>query len=368
MIDPHVHLRDWNQADKETLVHGFQVALSVGIHGLFEMPNTDPPLTSKERIVQRLKDGDAALEALGGGLFHGVYGGVTQKREQLEEMVSLWKELFPRVVGLKYFAGHSTGDMGVIGEHVQSKLFKDLVELGFTGVLAIHCEEESLLRSDRWNPTVPESHSQARPEVAELVSVSNQLAMASEVGFQGVIHICHVSTPKVIHLIERWREQNPPFTITTGVTPHHLLLSDTLQRGTTGNELKMNPPLRSEESRAELMELFLAGRIDWIESDHAPHTLEDKRRGASGIPGIPGYRLLVEYLRGLGISPHELTLRTEKRVVEVFQLAKEPIWVERYGDDSIHKVGKDRVVTSYKDVAGEYPFDSFKDMLPRMNR
>ena len=47
MIDPHVHLRDWNQAKKETLRHGLGVAWRAGLDGVFEMPNTDPPLTSR---------------------------------------------------------------------------------------------------------------------------------------------------------------------------------------------------------------------------------------------------------------------------------------------------------------------------------
>ncbi len=49
MIDPHVHLRDWDQAGKETLRHGLSVAWRAGLDGVFEMPNTDPPLTSPGR-------------------------------------------------------------------------------------------------------------------------------------------------------------------------------------------------------------------------------------------------------------------------------------------------------------------------------
>ena len=56
MIDPHVHLRDWNQSAKETLRHGLSVAYRAGLDAVFEMPNTDPPLVRREEIVKRIDD------------------------------------------------------------------------------------------------------------------------------------------------------------------------------------------------------------------------------------------------------------------------------------------------------------------------
>ncbi len=109
MIDPHVHLRDWGQPGKETLRHGLSVAWRAGLDGVFEMPNTDPPLTSREAILRRIRDADQAVSDLGAGIFHGVYAGITPVPAQVEEVVDTWRRLFPRVVGLKMFAGHSTG-------------------------------------------------------------------------------------------------------------------------------------------------------------------------------------------------------------------------------------------------------------------
>ena len=111
MIDPHVHLRDWEQAAKETLRHGLSVAWRAGLDAVFEMPNTDPPLVTREAILRRIEDADSALRALGIPMVHGLYAGITAVPRQVEEMVRAWKELFPRVVGLKMFAGHSTGQM-----------------------------------------------------------------------------------------------------------------------------------------------------------------------------------------------------------------------------------------------------------------
>ena len=61
MVDPHVHLRDWDQADKETVRHGFDVAWRLGFSALFEMPNTSPPLTARRTISKRIDTADAAI-------------------------------------------------------------------------------------------------------------------------------------------------------------------------------------------------------------------------------------------------------------------------------------------------------------------
>jgi dihydroorotase len=99
MIDPHVHLRDWNQSAKETLRHGLSVAYRAGLDAVFEMPNTDPPLVRREEIVKRIDDADTAVHSQRIRIVHGLYAGLTAVPRQIEEMVRAWKELFPRVVG-----------------------------------------------------------------------------------------------------------------------------------------------------------------------------------------------------------------------------------------------------------------------------
>ena len=128
MIDPHVHLRDWNQSAKETLRHGLGVAWQAGLDGVFEMPNTDPPLTTREAIRRRIADADAALATLGVPLFHGLYAGLTADPAQIAQAVAAWRELFPRVVGLKMYAGHSTGEMGIIEREAQAVVYAELGE------------------------------------------------------------------------------------------------------------------------------------------------------------------------------------------------------------------------------------------------
>ena len=93
MIDPHVHLRDWNQKDKETIGHGLSLYKRAGFSWVFDMPNTNPPLTSEECILKRLEEGEGIGKAY--GIRYSVYAGLTSDENQIEAMVKLQNKLFP---------------------------------------------------------------------------------------------------------------------------------------------------------------------------------------------------------------------------------------------------------------------------------
>ena len=332
MIDMHVHLRDWAQRDKETLAHGMGVALLCGVDELFDMPNTSPPLTEREAILKRLEDASQCNAAV---RYH-LWAGVTSDYDQLMEVVKLHHELFPRVIGLKMFAGHSTGNMGLTEEESQKHVYQTLAQADYQGVLALHCEKESLLRPDLEKSDDFSSHSLARPVA----------------GFKGHLHICHLSSIETLLLVEDARARG--VRISCGLTPHHALLTtvDAQQRGLYA---KMNPPLRSETERSALFSALLAGRIDWIETDHAPHTLADKEGGASGIPGFSGLLLLVKALVEAGASEKLLMRLLGQRVLEVFGLEERPITLVPYDELSLRSLA----------AAKEYPFDSFANLRLR---
>lgn len=348
MIDMHVHLRDWSQRDKETLAHGMGVALGCGVDELFDMPNTAPPLTGRVAILKRLEDASQCNVAV---RYH-LWAGVTSDYDQLMEVVKLHQELFPRVIGLKMFAGHSTGNMGLTEEEDQKHVYQALAQADYQGVLALHCEKESLLRPDLEKSDDFSSHSLARPVAAEVASVKDQIRFASEAGFKGHLHICHLSSIETLLLVEDARARG--VRISCGLTPHHALLStvDAQQRGLYA---KMNPPLRSETERSALFAALLAGRIDWIETDHAPHTLADKEGGASGIPGFSGLLLLVKALVEAGASEKLLMRLLGQRVLEVFGLEERTITIVPYDELSLRSLA----------AAKEYPFDSFANLRLR---
>jgi dihydroorotase len=351
MIDPHVHLRDGAERAKETLEHGLGVAWRAGLDGVFEMPNTNPPLTSRDAIARRIDDADRAIDRLGIGIFHGIWAGLTEDPDQIEDVVRSWAELRPRVAGLKLYSGPSTGGLGVTGLEAQRSVWGRLAELGFDGVVAVHCEkEESFARradgSPDWDPARPSSWAAARPPEAETVSVRDQLALSAEAGFRGTVHVAHVSVPAALEAIVRARQTGRR--VTCGLTPQHALLSAADMDRPAGVLLKTNPPLRPDPLPDLMLQALLDGAIDWVESDHAPHTLGDKReRHASGIPVLHFWPRFVTILRERGIPPELLARVTHEAACETLQAA-----VEDSGRDPD------------PDLAGEYPYDPFaQDLL-----
>ncbi len=318
MIDVHVHLRDGVQSEKETLVHGMQTAALLKMTALFDMPNTVPPLTTEEAIVQRIATGRAAaMQSSEASLFYGVYGGVTADASQLGALVDLHRSLFPALVGLKLFAGHSTGNMGLTTYEKQRAVYRHLAQVGYSGVLAVHCEKESLMRPNLYDPERPESHCAVRPAEAEIASVADQIEAVRESGFSGNLHICHISTSGAIGLVSSARKEG--MRITCGATAHHALLNESVA-GTPGHLCRMNPPLRSESDRSAVFSGLLDGSVDWIESDHAPHTIADKAAGASGVPGFAGTALLIRSLRRAGAKEAHLRRLCGERALQVFKM------------------------------------------------
>ena len=355
MIDVHVHLRDGIQAEKETIVHGMHTAALCGITAVFDMPNTAPALTDRTAVMERLKLGEASARqvgnAMGGELFYGVYGGVTDDPTQLEAMVSIAEQNFPLVVGLKMFAGHSTGEMGLVTYARQRSVYESLALLGYTGVLAVHCEKEQLMRPDLWDPDHPESHCLARPAEAEIASVADQIAAVRDTGFQGALHICHISTAGALDLVRQARQEG--LRITCGATAHHALLDDSVA-STPHNLCRMNPPLRSVEDRDAIFHGLCDGSVDWIESDHAPHTLADKMQGASGVPGFAGYALLVCALRQAQVSEAHLRRLCGERASRIYGVSL-----------PVNVPSSSFLESALSGVRNAYPWDPFKSLDPR---
>ena len=341
MIDPHVHFRDFSQKDKETILHGMKTGLEAGFNIFLDMPNTNPPLTHRDTVLMRLEEGAKAIEAIQGeygdaDLHYSVYLGLTDDERQIDEMVSLQRELFPSVCGLKLFASQSTGNMGIVEKENQERIYALLSSLGYDGVVAVHSEKESLFNRDE------AEHSRVRCPESETASVSDQIELALKTGFRGNLHIAHISTKGALRLVREAKKDG--IRITCGATPHHSLL-------TVKNEgvfTKMNPPLRDSVNRDAVLEGLFDGTVDWAESDHAPHTLSDKIGGASGIPGIEGMLRMIRFLRSEGMTEERLNGLFRENAVKTFRLpwTASPV-PKKITDEMIEKAGK------------EYPFSAW---------
>jgi len=316
MIDPHAHCRDWNQSHKETIKHALSVAERIGLSGIFDEPNTNPPITSRELVEKRLND----ARKLFSPVFYGVYAGLTANLAQIKEVVRAWRDFFPNVVGLKMFAGHSVGNLGIIHEAEQRLVYQTLAEEGYTGVLAVHCEKESFLRPDLWDPSNPASHSYARPPEAEIKSIEDQIKLAAGAQFKGRLHIAHTSLPESVELVDNARKQGV-IKVSCGLTPHHCCLDyELMPKSSEGLLYKVNPPLRDRSSAKRMLDLLKEGKIDWIETDHAPHTLKEKleKPYMSGFPGLPYYPHFVNFLKERGFSDKQLKDLTHNNICSIF--------------------------------------------------
>ncbi len=312
-IDLHVHCRDEEQSDKATIASVITLAHSQGVEIIGDMPNTERPVTNRERIYERL-----FLVPKNQKKYYRLYAGLTGSEEQVEEAVWCYNCIF-QVVGFKMFAGRSVGDLSVIDTEDQRMIYRTLAEQKFLGVLAVHCEKEAFLKPELWDPSNPISHTWARPMEAEVKSVRDQIRLAIEEGYDGHLHICHVSCPESVALINEARVVG--LRISCGATPHHLMWDENMMNGPDGLIYKMNPPLRSELAVLQLRKQLLAGMIDMIETDHAPHTALEKQppECLSGYPSLELYREFVtEFLPSLGLSVEKIKALTRDNILKVF--------------------------------------------------
>lgn len=313
-IDPHVHCRDWTQSYKETVTHALRVAAANGLSAIFDMPNTDPPITTEAHVLKRLQ-----LVPADSPVWYGLYIAATADLSQVKEAARLVAK-HEHVVGIKMFAGHSTGNLGVTDLTTQRNVFETLAGTGYQGVLFIHCEKESLMKPSLWDPSVPYSHCLARPPEAEIESVKDMLRLAHESGFKGKLYLGHLSTPQAIDLANAAKKDLRVYSATT---LHHLILHAELYKEKNGLLFKANPPLRPLAVVEELRKRVREGKVDCLETDHAPHSLDEKRSPPymSGIPALPIYHKALVYLRDTLKIPAEILDRmTSTNIIKIFEL------------------------------------------------
>lgn len=292
-VGVHEHCRGIDETDKEdklayksTVREVIKIANALGFRAICDMPNTIPPIISEEALLRRLGAARKVKYEFK-KLRYYVWIGLTADQKQIAKAVTLWNKYF-QVVGFKMFAGKSTGNLAVITEAEQRIVYQTLAKLGYTGPIAVHCEEEKYIDEKLYDPKKPWTHTLARPEIAETSSISQQIKLAVETGFLGWLHICHISCHESVNIIDAARRKGAK--ISCGITPHALLYSvEQMEKFGRIKSLllKCNPPIRAEANRLLLVKDLKQRKIDLIETDHAPHTIADKlNNNASGVMSI----------------------------------------------------------------------------------
>jgi dihydroorotase-like cyclic amidohydrolase len=241
LIDPHVHLRDPGATHKEDFLTGTRAALAGGITLVLDMPNNPgAPIISPEALAAK----EAAARGrivCDVGLFYGASAGNTRTYEQVAG----------RVVGLKLYLDHTTGDLKV--EELEA-IRQIMLAWPRNKPLCVHAEDRT---------------------------VAMVLGLVASVGRR--VHFCHVSEQVEIELIREAKERGLP--VTCEVAPHHLYLTEDDLPRLQGYGV-MRPPLKRASDRDALWANLDV--IDIIATDHAPHTIEEKRgeKPAFGVPGL----------------------------------------------------------------------------------
>ncbi|MBP3038706.1 dihydroorotase [Bacillaceae bacterium Marseille-Q3522] len=271
-IDVHVHFREPGGEKKETIETGALAAAKGGFTTVAAMPNTRPVPDTKEQlewVQNRIKE-TACVKVL-------PYASITKR--QLGEELTDFKAL--KDVGA--FAFTDDG-VGVQSANMMLEAMKQAASVN--KAIVAHCEENTLIHQGVVHDGIFAQKHQLKgiPSICEAVQIARDVLLAEATGCH--YHVCHISTKESVRVVRDAKKAG--IHVTAEVTPHHLLLCDEDIPALDAN-YKMNPPLRGKEDREALIEGLLDGTIDFIATDHAPHTAEEKQQGIGLAPfGIVG--------------------------------------------------------------------------------
>lgn len=284
-IDLHVHAREdtsGTQIYKEDFQTASEAAINGGIVAFAEMPNNPiPPVddesyNNKKELIKK-----SAIEVV-------LYAGIGPETNALSQNIPY-----------KVFMGHSIGNTFFTN-------FEDLEKAiaRYEGkYVSFHCEDPKILDSHKDD----NKHELRRPPEAEISAIDFALMLIKKYNLVG--KICHCSTVSGIEKIIQAKKDG--VNVSVEVTPTHLFFDSATELGVESSFMQMNPPVRaSHEDRLKLIEYLKNGDIDYLATDHAPHTIEEKQKGTSGIPHLDTYGPFTTWL----VKEHGLTAQDIARV------------------------------------------------------
>ena len=282
--DLHIHARDdvsKSQIYKEDFATISAAAIHGGVTHVADMPNNPVAPVNDERYGEKEK-----LTAVS-AVHVTLYAGIGPETSPLT-----------RTVPYKAFMGPSVGDLFFASqEELEGVIAK------YRGKnVSFHCEDPAILRESEGAAT----HEQRRPARAEITATEFALYLIER--YELIGKLCHYSTKGGLEKIAAARARG--IRVTAEATPHHLFFDDTMLTNENYLWLQMNPPLRGRDDRLALIEALRAGLVDYVATDHAPHTLEEKMEGVSGVPHLDTYGAFATWL----MAKHEFSTMDIARV------------------------------------------------------
>ncbi|MCY2963465.1 MAG: amidohydrolase family protein [Planctomycetota bacterium] len=283
MGDIHIHARD-DVSELETYKEDFRTAAAAALHGgvvhVADMPNNKvAPVDDASWLAKRdhLRKRDVPIEVT-------LYAGIGPNTNPLS---------FP--VPYKVYMGHSVGDLFFTTlEQLDASLSR------YRGrAVSFHCEDPVLLETHK-NAA---RHEDRRPPECEVSATRFALAMIEKYDLTG--KLCHYSVGEGLPLIRAARARG--LRLTCEVTPHHLYFDTSDLTDANRGWMQMNPPLRSVADRQAMLAALREGTLDYLATDHAPHSLEENERGISGQPHLDTYGPFVTWLiTNQGFTPAQV--------------------------------------------------------------
>lgn len=313
-IDAHVHLREPGATHKEDFYTGSRAAVKGGITFMIDMPNNPTPTISIERLDEKVALAKKALCDVG---FH--FGTNGKNLEELPK-ASARSEVY----GLKIYCNHTTGEMLI--------------------------EDPALLEGiySAWPVGKPILVHAEGPQLEAAI------ALAKKYGQR--LHVCHITQASEVEMVRKAKIDG--LSISAGVCPHHLYMTGADRERLKGYAT-MKPPLGTPEDQAALWKGLVDGSIDMVETDHAPHTREEKEKDPPAF-GVTGLETSVG-LMWKGVQEGRIT---EKRFSEVmYESAKKIFNIPEQSDtyvaldpEAVWTVGEN----GYETKCGWSPFEGWK--------
>lgn len=314
-IDVHVHLREPGAEHKEDFHTGSRAAAAGGVTFMIDMPNNPIPTISAQALEDKIKSADSkAITEIG---FHfGTNGHNT------DEFSSAIKHT--RVYGLKLYCNHTTGEMLLEDIHLIEKVFS-----------AWETEKPLLVH-------------------AEGVELAAAIAMAHL--YDRRLHVCHITQAVEVELVRRAKSKGQR--ITAGVCPHHLFMTGADREKLKGYAI-MKPPLGTQADQDALWAGLLDRTIDIVETDHAPHTVEEKQAEppAYGVPGLETMvPLLLKAVKDKKIKLEMVTELIYTRPKQIFDIPDQVNTFVELDPDKPWIVGE----SGYESKCGWSPFEGWE--------
>lgn len=314
LIDVHVHLREPGATHKEDFYTGSRAAVAGGFTFIIDMPNNSVPTISKEKLEEKIELSKKGICDIG---FHFGTDG-----KNMEEFKQAWEN--PNVFGLKIYCNHTTGDMLIEDNDLLDKVFSV------------------------WNSEKPIL---VHAEGKELITV---LKLAEK--YKRNLHVCHISQATEVELIRLAKSVGQK--VTAGVTPHHLYFTEDIVKEKKGYVM-MKPPLGIQIDQDALWKGLNNGTIDIVETDHAPHTKEekDKENPPFGVPGLEtALGLMLKGVKDGRIGYEDVIKFLYTNPKKIFNIPEQNNTYIEFDPEKEYIVGKN----GYESKCGWSPFEGMK--------